>query len=89
MDDLCKEKDFDSVSFGGNIFGNWGLREIMPNKKMGTPRLYKFEEIKIYGAEDCDGYLTSLYQDWRQFPPKEKQVTHHDYLSLDLKNGYM
>ena len=39
---------------------------------MGTPTLYQFENIEIYGAEKPDDYLTHLYGDWRKLPLKKK-----------------
>ena len=84
---LCKKKDFDSCVYGGNLVGAWGWKEIMQTGFFGTPRLYKFENTEIYGVEKYDEYLTALYGNWRQLPPAEKQVSHHDYY-LDLKTPY-
>ena len=60
----------------------------MQREVFGIPKLYKFENIEIYGAEDADKYLTNQYGDWRKLPPVEKRITHHDYY-LDLEHGYM
>lgn len=89
IDDICKQKDFDGCAYIGNLYGNWGEREIVPKNVMGVPTLYKFENLDVYGAENYDAYLTSLYGDWRKLPPKEKQVTHHDYLMCDLEKSYI
>ena len=88
MDIKCRTYDFDMCEIGGNVFGNWGEKEIMPSSIMGTPTLYRFGDMEIYGAEHADEYLTHLYGDWRKLPPFEKQVTHHDYLELDLHTPY-
>ena len=85
----CKKYDFDSCEWGGNLVGAWRFKEVMPNAIMGTPALYKFESGSFYGAEDADAYLTHLYGDWRKLPPKEKQVTHHDYVTCDLNKSYL
>lgn len=85
----CSKFPYDDYTYCGNLVGNWGEREIVPREVMGEPRLYKFENIEVYGAEKADEYLTSLYGDWRKLPPKEKQVTHHDFVSLDLNKSYM
>lgn len=77
-----------SLSWGGNLLGNWGIKEVMPISVMGEPKEYLFEGQKVYGVADFDAYLTNLYGNWRQLPPKEKQVTHHDFLVLDLEKGY-
>ena len=88
MDRRCKLLDFDKCKIGGNVFGNWGKKEIMLSRIMGKPTLYQLGDIEIYGAEHADEYLTHLYVDWRKLPPAEKQVTHHDFLELDLQTPY-
>ena len=88
IDDMCSRRDFDECAWGGNFLGAWGIKEIMPRSIMGTPVLYRFEDMQAYGAEDYDGYLTHLYNDWRKLPPAEKQVTHHDFAELDLARPY-
>ena len=82
-------QDYDSSVIGGNTLGAWRWKEIMPINHMGTPTLYQFENIEIYGAENADAYLSHLYGDWRQLPPKEKQVTHHDFIYLDLNKSWL
>lgn len=88
IDELCKEKDYDEFTYGGNLLGAWRFKEVMESKIMGTPTLYHFENLMIYGAEHYDEYLTHLYGDWRKLPPEEKRVTHHDFLELDLEKPY-
>ena len=56
---------------------------------MGTPRLYRFEDLEVYGPERFDEYLTHMYGNWRELPPEEKRVTHHDFVKLDLLNSYV
>lgn len=89
IDKFAQKYDFNNDTYGGNIFGNWGYREIMKNSVLGVPTIYEFNGIVIYGVEHYDEYLTSLYGDWRKLPPKEKQVTHHDFVSLDLNKSYL
>lgn len=89
IDKMCRENDYDKCEYVGNLYGNWGEREIVKRSIMGEPTFYKFEGLDVYGVSDYDAYLTSLYGDWRQLPPKEKQVTHHDFLMLDLRKGYL
>lgn len=89
VDNMCKQRDYDDYSIVGNLYGAWGRKEIMEKNIFGNPTLYNFEDIRVYGAEDYDRYLTSLYGDWRKLPPKEKQITHHDFLECDLRKSYL
>ena len=86
---LCETLDWDECLYGGNPVGAWRIKEIMSKDIIGTPTLYKFENIEIYGAEKADEYLTHLYGDWRKLPPVEKRVTHHDYILCDLNKSYL
>lgn len=85
----CAEKDYDKCLYIGNLMGAWLFKEIMPKKYMGKPKLYKFENIEIFGVEDPEAYLTSLYGNWRQLPPEEKRITHHDFIELNLHKSYL
>lgn len=80
---------FDEVAYGGNALGAWRFKEIMPTRFMGKPKLYHFESIQIFGAEHADEYLTKLYGDWRQLPPEEKRITHHDFVECDLAHSWL
>ena len=85
----CKEYSFSDCQWCGNLVGAWGLREVMPKEIIGQPTLYRFEHLEIYGVSDADKYLTHVYGDWRKLPPIEKQITHHDFVLLDLDKSYL
>lgn len=59
-----------------NTFGAWGLKELIPQNVFGSPTLYKFEDIELYGVKDYHTYLTSLYSNYMQLPPEEKRHIH-------------
>lgn len=84
IDSICSGKNFNDSKYVANMNGAWGLREITTREIVGTPKLYDFENIKIYGIEDYDAYLTGVYGNWRQLPPEEKRVSIHDYVYVDL-----
>ena len=89
INNSCSKKDFDHYDYGGNPFGAWREKEIMNRTIMGNPTLYQFENIEVFGAQDADGYLTHLYGDWKELPPIEKRVSHHDFIKLDLNRSYL
>lgn len=88
IDALCKSKEFSKYKYGGNLLGAWRSKEVMERDIVGTPRLYDFEDFRIYGAEKGEEYLTKMYGDWKKLPPVEKRVSHHDYY-LDLTKSYL
>lgn len=89
LNEICSKYDYAQCKFGGNFFGAYWEREIVDLSLLGTPKYYKFEDMMLAGPENADGYLTRIYKDWRKLPPKEKQVSHHDFVYLDLNKGYL
>ena len=88
INDMAASVDYDSSRYVMNVAGNWHEREIIEKEWLGTPTLCEFDGIAVYTVENVDAYLTALYGDWRTPPPPEKQITHHDYLHLDLHTSY-
>ena len=70
------------------MYSAWREREIMEYSVYGEPTLYDFEGLRVYGPQNADKYLSSLYGDYMTLPPKEKRISHHDYLLLDLNKPY-
>lgn len=89
IDSACKSRDFDTCEFAANLYGLKRSGEIMPRSYFGTPTLCKFENISIYGVEKYDEFLTHIYGNWRELPPKDKQITHHDFVLCDLTKSYL
>lgn len=85
----CQSRPFSQYKFVGNLVGNAQQKEICPREIFGTPTLYQFEHIQIYGVEKVDAYLTQIYGNWRQLPPLEKQKTHHDFIEINLHKSYL
>lgn len=89
LTDKCKEKNYNECTWIGNLLGAWRLREVMPKEYLGSPTLYRFENIEVFGVEHANEYLTSLYGDWKKLPSIDKRVTHHDYIMCDLTKSYL
>lgn len=76
IDFIVKHLIVDDGPNMANHFGAWSIKEIVPREVMGTPTPYRFENIELYGVEDADRYLKSLYKDWHQLPPDGKRKIH-------------
>ena len=85
---LCKKYNYNECEYVGNFFGNWGVREIMPKKFFGAPKIYKFNDIELLGVEDADSFLCEMYGDWKTLPPQNERISHHDHLEFDLNKPY-
>jgi len=89
IDALCASRDFDQEAYVGNLMSVYRQREIMPRSYYGTPTLYRFENLQVYGVEDYEGYLTQVYGDWRKMPPVEQRVSKHDHVYMNLEESYL
>ena len=85
----CKERKFSDCQFAGNLCGAWRFKEVMPREIFDNTADYMFEDMYISGVAEADKYLTYIYGDWRQLPPEEKRVSHHDFVLLDLEKSYL
>ena len=88
VDKLCRSKAFDDYKYTVNANGAWREREIVERSVFGQPKTVAFEDAEICVQQDADAYLTKMYGDYMTPPPKEKQITHHDYIAMDLNKGY-
>lgn len=89
VDQACKSQPYDECQQVGILLGNYGFKEVMPKAFFGKATLYKFEDTEVYGAEKSDEYLTRLYGNWRELPPKEKRKSAHAFLKVDLEKSYL
>ena len=49
-------------------------------KEKYEPRIqFEFEGYKFWGPRGFEEYLTRLYGNYRELPPEERRVTHHDF----------
>ena len=65
---VIKYLEKDKGDFIVNYWGAWINKELVHHSIMGTPKLYKFENKKLYGVEKPEEYLKSLYGDYMKIP---------------------
>ena len=63
----------------GCLCAAYGVREIMPKSVVSDFVTLPFEGRYYSCIEDYDRYLSNIYKDYMKLPPKEKQVTHHNF----------
>lgn len=65
--------------------GSYGAKEIMPKSFCeGSDIPMPFENITAMMPSGYNEYLTRIYGNYMQLPPKEKQVSHHYHAVVDL-----
>lgn len=65
-----------SGSHYANYYGAWMKKETVPISVFGVPTLYKVNDIMLYGVQDADKYLKSLYGDYMKLPSLEWRNAH-------------
>ena len=88
LDRLMSKHDFDQSSYVGNLLGLKLDGEIVPKEYFGIPQNVKFENAVLKMQAQPKKYLEHIYGNWEKLPPKEKQVTHHDFIMCDLNTPY-
>lgn len=84
---LSKVSNSKELNMYANYFGAWGLKELVSKDVFGTPTLYEFEGTKLYGVQNADAYLKSLYGDYHIIPDESKRHVHSfDAFYLGNKN---
>lgn len=48
-----------------------------------------FENIMLFGPKDWDFYLKQMLNDYMSLPPIEKQVSHHEFITLDFGENFV
>lgn len=87
IDTLIRKYDYGKSKYSVNYLGRWKEKESIEKKYMLPACQYHFENIQLYGANNYDEYLKSLYGKDYMIPPKDvEKIGHHKpyYINLDL-----
>jgi len=76
---LGMKNPFEGSNFVANSIFGYHKKEQMPKNIFDSYVLLKFEDRKFYAVKDYNTYLSNLFGDYMQLPPKEKQISKHDF----------
>lgn len=69
--------------------GSWqGVREYAPSEQYGCGVVGSFEGVSVQLPEKYFEYLMQKYGDYKQDPPPEQQIGHHNYTVCDCNRSY-
>jgi lipopolysaccharide cholinephosphotransferase len=77
--EIAKRYSYDNSSFVLCYGAGWGKKGKLEKTYYLDRMLVDFEDIKVWNIREYDIHLTRLYGDYMQLPPKEKQISNHDY----------
>lgn len=80
LDRLAKSLSVKDCNLMGNtVWGFYGSSEAFRKEVFSEGVVVIFENGQYVAPKDSDTYLRGLYGDYKLDPPKEKQVTHHNF----------
>ena len=65
------------MGYVGAICGSYREKEVLPRQIYSEYIEIEFEGSCFKALKNYDKYLKSIYGDYMQLPPKDKQVSHH------------
>ena len=84
---LVKSLPFETSVYAGHFVEETSERKIMLKDEIYSEFvLMDFENTKFKAPKNWDKWLTKIYGDYMQLPPKEKQVLTHGYELYDKEN---
>lgn len=89
VDQLASSCNYENSIYVANLMGAYREKEVMRKSIFGNPKQYQFENIIVDGVEKYEEFLTNIYGNWKCLPPKEKRVTKHEYVELNLEKSWM
>ena len=79
MEKFAVQLNNEKTDLMGCLVWGYGEKEIVPSSVHDNHIYLPFEDRKYMAVKDYDVYLSHLYGDYMKLPPKEKQISHHDF----------
>lgn len=81
MDALFHRVDAENAEFTGTLTGAYKTKEIVPRVYWGDTydeySCFDFDGLKLRAPKSFDSYLTHMYGDYEELPPKSKRKVHY------------
>lgn len=74
-----KVEDSDNI---GCLMGAYRTNQIIPKSYFGKGKMYQFETITLRGPERYHEYLTQMYGNYMELPPKKSQKVHFQIVEI-------
>lgn len=72
-------RNVNDYKYLGVVCGSYRKKEIFPSGIYSIYQNIEFEKDKFLAIKEYDYYLKQIYGDYMKLPPKNKQVTHHEF----------
>jgi lipopolysaccharide cholinephosphotransferase len=78
-DKNARQYPFGTTPLAGNMLETYGTCEIVETSVFCSTLFHKFEDKEYRIPVGYDKWLSSIYGDYMQLPPKDQQVAHHAF----------
>ena len=88
MDKLFCRQKAETAKYIGTIMGAYKTREIVPAEYFGLkekPVYLDFEDMKIRAPKQYEPYLTHMYGEYKNLPPKSQRKAHYQGTIIKVK----
>lgn len=85
IDKEAQRYNYDMSEEVGCIVWGYGSKEIMDRKIFDGYSNLNFEGYNLKGPIGYHTFLTQIYGDYMELPPKEKRTTHHNYVAYFIE----
>ena len=85
IEKIMRSIDFETSEYAGCVCGSYRTAEIVPADNFKHYTEIMFEGKPLQCIRDYEQYLRQHYGDYMKLPPKEKQVTHHNFKAYVLE----
>lgn len=79
MDAIARKAGRQTTDKMACLVWGYGKKEIIPAGVHQKHCMLPFEDRTYMAIADYNTYLTNLYGDYMKLPPKDKQISHHDF----------
>lgn len=79
MDAIARKAGRQTTDKMACLVWGYGKKEIIPAGVHQKHCMIPFEDRTYMAIADYNTYLTNLYGDYMKLPPKDKQISHHDF----------
>lgn len=81
LDKTLRKKKVANSGYAGRLVGDYGAKEVMPSGVFAKYINLPFEGREFSAIAEYDTFLSTLYGNYMELPPKEKRKTHHEFES--------